>query len=164
MVGIIKYKLGEFFSGRAPSTMEVMCKCLRGSREITCTQFPSWVQRQKREFILNHVSLHFTSLSSERLLSNQSVQPSTHLFTHASICPSTNSLIQPSIYLSIYPLSHPYICPPTYPSTCIHTSADMSVHTHTHSPTYASILLPFTCLCRVFLFSIHYQRGTATEL
>lgn len=115
------------------------------------------MQRLKREFILNHVSLHFTSPSSERLLLNRSVQPSTHLSTHASICLSTNSSIQPSMHLSICPLSHPLIHPCTYPST-------YSTHPFTPPPTYATILHPFTRRCCVFLLGIHYRCGPATEL
>lgn len=131
-----------------------MCKCLRGPREITCTWSPSWVQRQKREFILNRVSLHFTSPSSERLLSNQSVQPSIHLSAHASICPSTNSLIQPSIYLSIYPLIHISVHPHIHPHTYIHLRICLYIHTPIHPPMRPSSFLSHACVVCFSLASI----------
>lgn len=132
-------------------------------REITCTWFPSRVQRLKREFILNHVNLHFTSPSSEKLFLNLSVQPSTHLSTHASTCPSTNSWIQPSTHLSIHSSIHSSIHYISF-YIPIHPSMDLSIRTHTHSPTHVSILCPFTCLCCVFRLIVHYQHSPAIQL
>lgn len=94
-----------------------------------------------------------------------------------SVCSTIHPSSRPRIHLSIYQLIdstiHLFIYLSTQPSIYLSTHISIHLHiyicgsvcTYTHPfTTYASILLPFTCLCCVFLFSIHYQWGTATEL